>query len=85
LDTKAQEFSPLFLAPTEQVAKRLVLESMKGPGNLMGTYPEDFLLYSVGVFHTDVGVIDGSGDRPNLVCSVQELFITPRGAQNAEG
>ena len=84
LDTKAQEFSPLFLAPTEQVAKRMVLESMKGPGNLMGAYPEDFLLYTVGDFETSSGSIE-TGEYPHLVCGVQELFISPRGAQNHEG
>lgn len=71
-DEKAKEFSPPFFTINDNLAKRIVMESMRGKSMMLSSYPDDFKLYCIGEFNKTTGKIEGY-DMPVLVVSVVEL------------
>lgn len=80
-DEKAEEFSPPFYAANDRIAQRIVVESSKGNGSMLGAYPEDFKLYGLGTFDTNSGDI-AVEPKPRLLISVKILLNT--GGRNVE-
>lgn len=81
LDLKAQEFSPPFFQKNDRLAMRVVTESAKGNGSMLSAYPDDFMLYRIGDFDNESGMIT-CDNRPQLVMSVKDL--TGRSTLNAD-
>lgn len=80
-DEKAEEFSPPFYATNDRMAQRIVVESSKGNGSMLGAYPEDFKLYALGSFDTTTGDISVE-QKPRLLISVKLLLNI--GGRNVE-
>lgn len=83
-DEKACEFSPPFFTVNDNMAKRIVMESLRGNGNMLSTYPDDFKLYKIGQFNKVAGTVVGV-NTPSLIASVTELVaINKRRENNGE-
>lgn len=52
-------FHDTFSAPNAEHATRSFAGCVNTPGNFIHDFPEDFSLYSVGVFDSSTGHIDG--------------------------
>lgn len=63
-----------FLVPTadsnDSTAMRNFMFAIQKPDSVMNAKPQDFSLYKVGVFDSEIGIIeeDRAGDYPILLC-----------------
>ena len=57
-DTKAERFTPPFLAPTDEEAKRCVFMAVRGNSGMLSQFPEDFTLFRVATWDECSGVIE---------------------------
>lgn len=56
-DSKAASFNVPFAAPTFGVAERNFKTEIESPDSMLHKYPEDYILYVVGEYDTDTGVL----------------------------
>lgn len=66
-DSKTEDFSPPFLAPTDGAAIRMFSDTVNKPGSQLYEHPEDFCLFFVGEWDSSNGMLNNK-ERP--VCSV---------------
>lgn len=56
-DTKVQSFAVPFYAKTNAEAFRSVQSAVRAGDSLLGSHPADFVLFQVGVFDRENGVV----------------------------
>lgn len=56
-DRKAVSYSPPFHQATDGLAVRSLQELVNDPQTSVGRYPDDFVLYLVGTFDTEKGLV----------------------------
>lgn len=57
-DEKAGSFTPPFLAKNDEVAKRVLIQSMRAlPDCPLIDYPADFTLFAIGSWDCDNGIV----------------------------
>lgn len=81
-DLKAEEFSPPFFQKNDRLAMRTVTESAQGPTSMLQNYPDDFILYRLGDFDNETGVIIIE-QKPHMLMNVANL-MSRRNTNNAE-
>lgn len=69
-DTKAQAYGMLFPCSADGVAMRHFAEKAKDKNSVIGKYPEDHVLFHLGVYDDESGKIEGVTPR-SLCCAVQ--------------
>lgn len=57
-DTKAQAFAPPFCTPRVELAVRSLIQMLDAGDSQLAKFPEDFVLYEVGVFDDTTGVVE---------------------------
>ncbi len=57
-DRKALGYLPPFLAANGITAKRLLIDSARDNGTLLGMHPDDFELYEIGEFDEQSGEVN---------------------------
>lgn len=70
-DVKAQSFCVPFFSPVRALALRNVSAAVRDESTLLGKFPEDYVLYFVGRFDDELGVLQGS--TAEVVCQVLSL------------
>jgi len=80
-DEKAEDFSPPFFSANDRLAQRMVKDSARGNGSMLGAYPEDFKIYRLGEFNSGTGQI-GVEKQPVLIMAVKSLLR--EGGNNVE-
>ena len=73
VDEKAHCINAVFLAVSEDVARRMVHSSFAGGDSLIRRYPADFALVRLGDIDCSSGAIIAL-QVPQLVCKLDELF-----------
>lgn len=71
LDLKAEAHMQPFFMDNEAVAIRAFGDQVKDPTTPMGMHPEDYVLYSHGLFKVASGVV--LAEEPTRVCSGVDL------------
>lgn len=66
-DTKALNYSPPFYAPTNGAATRMIADAAADPNNNLGRHPADFVLFRVGTFDDQVGLLEAVQPREHVV------------------
>lgn len=70
-DRKARAFGALMAFVNDEVARRAMLDVLRGDGEIT-RFPGDFDLHFLGVMDTDTGIIDAG--PPALVFNVGDLL-----------
>lgn len=52
-DTKLGKYCQPFVAPNNEISKRILHSTIKAGNNNIADYPEDFQLYKIGTFDED--------------------------------
>lgn len=78
-DCSVENYNVPFFAKTDAEAQRIVASSCQS-GSLLLNYPEDFVLYRIGDFDTETGII--VHDAPLKLCDVRSLI--PRRPENGD-
>lgn len=63
-DEKAGVFSPPFFVGTEGLALRAVTDLVTDNRTTVARHPEDFVLYELGTFDDQTGIVESSRPRP---------------------
>jgi len=71
-DVKTKIFQSPFYAHNSGHAMRIMTDAVSKPDSQFGRYPEDFLLFEVGMFDDQSGLVLGS-ETPQQVIAVSEL------------
>ena len=67
LDVKAESFSQPSCSANKATALRDFATAVNQPGSLLNSHPDDFVLYQLGDFDPQMGVISSSA-RVSLAC-----------------
>lgn len=54
-DIKLQKYGIPFVAPNDEIAKRMLHSTISAGGTTMSEFPEDFQLYKLGNYDDDTG------------------------------
>lgn len=73
-DKVANCYDPLFVADTDEMAKRMVIENATDARSQFAKYPNDFALYRVGSF--DIKKCDLQHENPVCILSVIPITDT---------
>lgn len=70
-DNRAGAYMQPFFLPNEKMATRAMQDLMRDPTHTFGLNPQDFYLYTVGVFDQATGLIESF--EPRRVATLLEL------------
>lgn len=56
-DSKAEAFAIPFACPNDGVAKRMLIDTVKGGGTSLSNHPEDFSLFKIASYEETTGVV----------------------------
>ena len=73
-DIKADYFSPPFFARSRNEGVRTFIEAGRDSQSRLSQYPEDFVLYQVGVFNDNDGRYEPHAEAPARLCSMVEAL-----------
>lgn len=76
LDTKAEWWGLPFYSKNDAVAMRTVFNAMRSAESEYGAHPEDFILYRIGAFDQDRGII--TPEAGTCVAKLIELSLSER-------
>lgn len=71
-DKVARAFNQPFLAPNDETAIRNIRDSAAQGDTGFHQHPEDYRLYSLGVYSSETGVIEAEL-QPVMICNVTEI------------
>lgn len=76
LDVKCSTYMPPFYESHSEIAKRNLVEASKNPESLLGKYPDDFVLFEVGMFDETTCMVEQASAKISLgtVRELQGLF-----------
>jgi len=78
LDTKAEQYHNPFYAPTRGVAIRQFSEAVNDEKTELYKYPKDFILYEIGTFDGDHGVITPHDNASHIGSALDFKTQTPQ-------
>lgn len=73
-DTRVEEWSMPFFQPTDQHAIRSFTTAVNtdDKNNMLNVYPRDFMLYKIGTFETDTGMLNPC--NPELITAAHTVL-----------
>lgn len=74
-DKKTRLYHPPSYCHNQEHAMRMFFQVMKGAGDTMSLYPEDFQIWELGTFDDSTGYIEVT-KNPLLICEVMDLVRT---------
>lgn len=72
-DTKAEVYSPPFVAVNHDVARRLFSAAAGDPQTPIGAHPLDYMLMHVGAWNSQSGLIAGA-EKPSIISTGLEIL-----------
>lgn len=72
-DRKLRQYSQIVLSPNYGAVARSLQMGIRGKGDLMDTYPQDFELHRLGTFNTATGELVSVG-RPEVVATLDVIL-----------
>lgn len=76
MDVKVGTFAQPFFSSTVASGQRSFREAARDRTTTLGTYPEDFQLWSLGCFDDSSGMF--TQVKPKLVCTAEEVLFPLR-------
>lgn len=89
-DRKALQYHPPFYASTDGAAARSLSDLVQDPNTTIGRHPSDYVLYAVGTYDDQKGVLAPLSPLRHVVDAAAfvkiqpELFAAPGGAPSAQ-
>ena len=71
-DRKAETYNTPFVMTNEAVAIRQFKSLINNPDTMPGKYPDDYILFRIGYFDSESGIISKI-DKPDLLCEGVKL------------
>lgn len=78
-DTKALVYNPPFFAPTNGAAVRILADVANDVQTAIGRHPADYVLFCVGHFNDQDGLMSPYSPLEHVVDAVALLRIQPKG------